>query len=108
MTSTAENKTEVDEFTQARFTKGDLSAVDSYLADDFVAHDPPIAGLSGGAAGRRGVAATLPAAFPDLTEHAQVGGLKVLPASDRMLIPGRTALRCLKQTMMLAVERDAR
>jgi hypothetical protein len=35
MTSTAENKTVVDEFIQALFTKGGLLAVDRYLADDF-------------------------------------------------------------------------
>jgi hypothetical protein len=49
---------------QALFTKGDLLAVDRYPADDFVAHDPPVAGLSGEAAGFRDAAATLRVAFP--------------------------------------------
>jgi hypothetical protein len=78
MTSTAENKTVVEEFIQALFTKGDLLAVDRYLADDFVAHDPPMAGLSGDAAGFGDAAATLRAAFPNFTEHAQVSALKPL------------------------------
>jgi ketosteroid isomerase-like protein len=77
MTSTAENKTVVDEFIQALFRKGDLLASTAYLADDFVVHDPPMAGLSGYAAGFRDAAATLRAAFPDFTEHAQVGALKL-------------------------------
>ena len=41
-TSEENNKAVVDEFIQALFTNGDLSAVDRYLADDFVAHDPPM------------------------------------------------------------------
>lgn len=65
MTTTDENKRVVDEFIQALFTKGDLSATDRYLADDFVAHDPPMAHLSGDAAGFRGAATMLRAAFPD-------------------------------------------
>jgi hypothetical protein len=97
MTSTAENKTVVDEFIQALFTKGDLLAVDRYPADDFVAHDPPVAGLSGEAAGFRDAAATLRAAFPDFTEHAEVGALKLLLASDCMLIPGRKDCRYREQ-----------
>ena len=65
MTTTEENKGVVEEFIQALFTKGDLSAVDRYLAEDFVAHDPPMAGLSGDAAGFRDAAAMIRAAFPD-------------------------------------------
>ena len=65
MTTTEENKTVVEEFIQALFTKNDLSAVDRYLADNFVAHDPPMAGLSGDAAGFRDAAAMIRAAFPD-------------------------------------------
>jgi hypothetical protein len=97
MTSTAENETVVDEFIQALFTKGDLLAVDRYLSDDFVAHDAPMAGLSGDAAGFRDAATTLRAAFPDFTEHVQVGALKLLLASDFMPIPGRKACRYREQ-----------
>jgi hypothetical protein len=52
-----------------------------------------MAGLSGDAAGFRDEAATLRAAFPDFTEHAQVGALNLLLASDCMLILGRKACR---------------
>jgi hypothetical protein len=97
MTSTAENKTVVDEFIQLLFTKGDPLAVDRYLADDFVAHDPSMAGLTGDVAGFRDAAATLRAAFPDFTEYAQAGALKLLLASDCMLIPGRKACRSREQ-----------
>ena len=37
------------------------------------------------------------AVFPDFTEHVQVGALKLLLASDRMLIPGRKACRYREQ-----------
>ena len=65
MITTQETKTVVDDFIQALFTKGDLSAVDRYLAQDFVAHDPPMRGLSGDAAGFRDAAVMIRAAFPD-------------------------------------------
>jgi len=65
MITTEETKTVVDDFIQALFTKGDLSAVDRYLAHDFVAHDPPMRGLSGDAAGFRDAAVMIRAAFPD-------------------------------------------
>ncbi len=70
MTTTEQNKTVVDEFIQTLFTKGDLSAVDHYLAEDFVAHDPPMAGVSGDADGFRDAAARIRAAFPDW--HSEV------------------------------------
>ena len=65
MITTQETKTVVDDFIQALFTKGDLSAVDRYLAHEFVAHDPPMRGLSGDAAGFRDAAVMIRAAFPD-------------------------------------------
>ena len=36
------NKTVVTEFIDGLFSRGDLSAVDTYLAEDFVNHDPPL------------------------------------------------------------------
>ncbi len=42
MTETERNKTVVRDFIDALFTQGDLSAVDTYLAEDFVDHDPPM------------------------------------------------------------------
>jgi steroid delta-isomerase-like uncharacterized protein len=72
MTNTDENKRVVDEFIQSLFTKGDVTAVDRYLADDFVAHDPPMVGMSGDAAGFVGAAETLRAAFPDWHSDVQL------------------------------------
>jgi steroid delta-isomerase-like uncharacterized protein len=63
--TTNENKTIVEEFIQALFTAGDPSATDRYLSDDFVAHDPPMPGLSGDAAGFQAASATIRSAFPD-------------------------------------------
>ncbi|OIJ69757.1 ester cyclase [Streptomyces mangrovisoli] len=40
-TTLAKNKDLVRAFVDALFTKGDLGAVDQYLAEDFVDHDPP-------------------------------------------------------------------
>ena len=65
MTTTEENKQVVDEFIQALFTKGDASAVERYLAADFIAHDPPMPDLTGDAAGFREAATRIRAAFPD-------------------------------------------
>ena len=65
MTNTEQNKAIVEEFIQGLFTKGDLAAVDRYLADDFVAHQPPMPDLSGDAEGFREAAARIRAAFPD-------------------------------------------
>jgi hypothetical protein len=41
MDTTEQNKNIVTSFIQTLFTKGDLGAVDEYLAEDFVDHDPP-------------------------------------------------------------------
>ena len=43
-TTLEQNKTVVRDFIDALFTKGDLTAVDTYLADDYVDHDPPFGG----------------------------------------------------------------
>jgi steroid delta-isomerase-like uncharacterized protein len=67
-----QNKNTVTSFIQALFTKGDLGAVDEYLAEDFVDHDPPM----GGPANREGMrqaAAMFRAAFPDW--HSDLGFL---------------------------------
>jgi steroid delta-isomerase-like uncharacterized protein len=65
MTITEQNKAIVEDFIQALFTKGDVAAVDRYLADDFVAHDPPMPDLSGDADGFRDASVRIRAAFPD-------------------------------------------
>jgi steroid delta-isomerase-like uncharacterized protein len=59
-----ENKTLVRDFIERLFTKGDLSAVDEYLAPDFVNHDPPF-GASADREGMRNAGAMFRAAFPD-------------------------------------------
>jgi steroid delta-isomerase-like uncharacterized protein len=74
MTDIEQNKSIVSEFIEALFTKGDLEAVDRYLAPDFVDHDPPL----GGSADREGIrraGAMMRTAFPDWhsDQHLVVG-----------------------------------
>jgi steroid delta-isomerase-like uncharacterized protein len=64
MTTTEQNKAIVREFIDGLFTKGDLGAVDTYLAEGFVNHDPPF-GATADREGMRGAAAMFRAAFPD-------------------------------------------
>jgi steroid delta-isomerase-like uncharacterized protein len=64
MTRTETNKTIVSDFIGALFTKGDPNAVDDYLADDFVNHDPPF-GASADREGMRSAGAMFRAVFPD-------------------------------------------
>ena len=65
MTTTDRNKQVVQKFIQGLFTDGDLSAVERYLAPDFVAHDPPMPDLTGDAAGFEAASRIIRAAFPD-------------------------------------------
>ncbi|HEX5296005.1 MAG TPA: ester cyclase [Streptosporangiaceae bacterium] len=72
MDAIEQNKNTVTSFIQDLFTKGDLGAVDEYLADDFTDHDPPM----GGPANREGMrqaAAMFRGAFPDW--HSDLGFL---------------------------------
>jgi ketosteroid isomerase-like protein len=64
MTNIEENKTIVSEFIQALFTRGDLDAVDEYLAEDFVNNDPPF-GASADREGMRSAGALFRSVFPD-------------------------------------------
>ena len=64
MDTIEQNKNTVTEFIGALFTKGDLGAVDEYLAKGFVNHDPPL-GVTADREGMRVAAATFRAAFPD-------------------------------------------
>ena len=59
-----QNKAVVRDFIQSLFTKGDLTAVETYLADDFVDHDPSFGGTPDSNA-MRDASATLRVAFPD-------------------------------------------
>jgi steroid delta-isomerase-like uncharacterized protein len=64
MTTIEQNKTIVREFIDSLFTKGDLGAVDAFLAEDFVNHDPPF-GAPPDREGMRAAGAMFRAAFPD-------------------------------------------
>lgn len=64
MDAIKQNKNTVTEFIDALFTKGDLGAVDDYLAGEFVNHDPPM-GVTSDREGMRAAGAMFRAAFPD-------------------------------------------
>ncbi len=64
MTVTDANKKIVTSFIDRLFSQGDLTAVDEYLSEDFVNHDPPF-GASADREGMRAAAASFRAAFPD-------------------------------------------
>ena len=68
----SQNKNTVTSFIDALFTKGDLGAVDEYLAEDFVDHDPPVGGPAN-REGMRAAGAMFRAAFPDW--HSDLGFL---------------------------------
>ena len=71
MTTTEMNKTTVTEFIQALFTKGELDAVDKYLAEDFVNHDPPF-GATADREGMRSAGALFRSVFPDWHSDLQL------------------------------------
>jgi len=64
MDAIEQNKQTVAAFIDALFTRGDLSAVDTYLAEDFINHDPPV-GVGADREGMRAAAALFRAGFPD-------------------------------------------
>jgi steroid delta-isomerase-like uncharacterized protein len=64
MTQTEQNKITVRDFIDGLFTKGDLGAVDTYLAEDFINHDPPF-GVPADRDGMRTAGAMMRAGFPD-------------------------------------------
>ena len=64
MDTISQNKNTVTSFVQALFTKGDLGAVDEYLAGDDADHDPPM-GFPGSRDGMRAAGGMFRAAFPD-------------------------------------------
>jgi steroid delta-isomerase-like uncharacterized protein len=64
LTQTEQNKITVRDFIDGLFTKGDLGAVDTYLAEDFINHDPPF-GVSPDREGMRTAGAQMRAGFPD-------------------------------------------
>lgn len=74
MTNIDDNKTIVRDFIDALFTKGDTGAVDRYLSDDFLNHDPPF-GASADKEGMRAAGAMFRSVFPDWhsDQHLLVG-----------------------------------
>ncbi|MFI6448892.1 ester cyclase [Kitasatospora sp. NPDC050543] len=65
-TRIADNRESVRAFIDALFTKRDLTAVDVYLAEDFLNHDPPVgSGTSREGMRRAGAGALFRGAFPD-------------------------------------------
>src|SRR3954454_284075 len=64
------NKHLVESFIQELFTKGDLTAVDRYLAADFVNHDPPFPDAPDGADGMRPAAEVMRTAVPGWRSEA--------------------------------------
>ncbi|MFE2728279.1 ester cyclase [Kitasatospora sp. NPDC059327] len=70
MDTIEQNKQIVTGFIDALFTRGDLSAVDTYLAEDFVNHDPP-PGVGPDREGMRAAGAMFRTAFPDW--HSDLG-----------------------------------
>jgi steroid delta-isomerase-like uncharacterized protein len=85
MTITEANKAIVSDFIGALFTRGDPNAVDDYLADDFVNHDPPF-GASADRDGMRSAGAMFRAVFPDWRSD-----LHLLVAEDDMVVEMFTA-----------------
>jgi steroid delta-isomerase-like uncharacterized protein len=64
------NKHLVESFIQELFTKGDLTAVDRYVAPDVVNHDLPFPDSPPGPEGWRHAATTIRAAAPDWRSEA--------------------------------------
>ena len=61
----SEHKRLVEDFIQPLFTRGDLSAVETYLSPDFVDHDPTLPGGEPGPEAMRTAAAYFRRACPD-------------------------------------------
>src|ERR1700735_532424 len=77
-----QNKNTVTSFIDALFTKGDLGAVDEFLAEDFVNHDPPL-GVTADREGMRQVGEHFTASG---TQRGEIFGA---PASGRTVtVPG--------------------
>ncbi|MFI6151573.1 ester cyclase [Kitasatospora sp. NPDC051170] len=112
MDTIEQNKSTVTAFIDALFGKGDLGAVDEYLAEDFVNHDPPFGG-SADREGMRRAGALFRAACPDwhsdqdlvvgegdlVVEHFTASGthrgelLGVAPSGRPLTLPGINIFR---------------
>ena len=69
--TTTTNEEIVGAFIDRLFSQGDLTAVDDYLADDFVNHDPPYPGAPSDREGMRNAAVLFRAACPDWHSTAE-------------------------------------
>jgi steroid delta-isomerase-like uncharacterized protein len=94
MTDTNANKKIVTSFIDRLFSQGDLTAVDEYLSQDFVNHDPPF-GASADREGMRAAGSTFRAAFPDW--HSE---LHLLIAEDDLVAEVFTASGTHRGEMM--------
>ena len=94
-TDTEANKELVQAFIQELFTKGDLDAVDRYLAPGFVNHDPPFPGAPDGPEGMRQASALYRRALPDW--HSD---LHQLVAEDDIVVERFTASGTHKGDLM--------
>ena len=72
MDTTEQSKNTVTKFIDALFTKGDLGAVDEYLAEEFVDHDPP-PGVAADREGMRTAVTMFRAACPDWRSDVNCG-----------------------------------
>ena len=94
MTDADANKKVVTEFIDRLFSRGDLAAVDEYLSEEFVNHDPPF-GVSADREGMRSAAGGFRAAFPDW--HSE---LRLLIAEDDLVAEVFTAMGTHRGEMM--------
>jgi steroid delta-isomerase-like uncharacterized protein len=102
MTITEANKSIVSDFIGALFTKGDPNAVDDYLADDFVNHDPPF-GASADREGMRSAGAMFRAVFPDWRSD-----LHLLVAEEDLVVEMFTATGTHTGTEIMGVAPSGR
>jgi steroid delta-isomerase-like uncharacterized protein len=101
MTDTDANKKTVTSFIDRLFSQGDLTAVDDYLTEDFVNHDPPF-GARADREGMRAAGAMFRAACPDW--HSE---LHFLVAEDDLVAEVFTASGTHEREM-LGVEPSGR
>ena len=69
--STEQNKRIVDRYREQVFNQKDTAAIDTYLASDYVRHDPGAPGQVRGPEGVRQLVSVLFGAFPDIQFTAQ-------------------------------------
>lgn len=101
-TTTTANKALVTGFITALFSKGDPGAVDEYLAEDFVNHDPPF-GVTPDREGMRSAGAMFRSVFPDW--HSD---LQLIIAEDDIVVEQFTASGCHTGASIMGVGASGR